>query len=84
MNIRPYKCLFAKFLDGYYSSIYYESILIGLKPSMKLTSTHLQDNMLFPLERTSLDPLDVDVENQKQDPAGQQPNLHRDQGIVRR
>ena len=75
---------FAKFLDGYYSSIYYESILIGLKPSMKLTSTHLQDNMLFPLERTSLDPLDVDVENQKQDPAGQQPNLHRDQGIVRR
>ena len=51
---------------------------------MKLTSTHLQDNMLFPLERTSLDPLDMDVENQEQDSAGQQPNLHRDQGIARR
>lgn len=42
---------------------------------MKQTTTHLQDNMLFPLERTSLDPLDMDVENQVQDSAGQQAKL---------
>ena len=51
---------------------------------MKLTSTHLQDNMLFPLEIASFDTLDMDVENQEQDSAGQQPNLPRDQGIARR
>ncbi len=42
---------------------------------MKLTSTHLQDNTLFPLERTLIDSLNINLENQVHNSTEQQTAL---------
>ena len=42
---------------------------------MKQTSTYLKDNTLFPLERTSIDSLDINLENQAHNSTEQQTAL---------
>src|SRR3972149_1622191 len=42
---------------------------------MKLTSTHLEDNTLFPLERKLLEPIDINLENQTHNTAKQEAAL---------
>jgi len=42
---------------------------------MKLTSTHLQDNTLFPLEKKIIEPIDINLENQTHNTTKQQAAL---------
>src|SRR4030042_3439789 len=42
---------------------------------MKLTSTHLEGNTLFPLEKKLLEPIDINLEDQTHNPAKQEAAL---------